>query len=65
MRINLWYCQEMGFWRWTLVDNRRPVCRMESGQRQDLKLAMEDVAKTVEYMLECDGDTIASVTQKV
>jgi len=38
MRINLWYCQEMGFWRWTLVDNRRPVCRMESGQRQDLKL---------------------------
>lgn len=55
----------MGFWRWTLVDNRRPVCRMESGQRQDLRLAMEDVAKTVEYMLECDGDTIASVTQKV
>jgi len=38
---------------------------MESGQRQDLKLAMEDVAKTVEYMLESDGDTIASVTQKV
>ena len=53
MKINLWYCEEMGQWRWTLTDNRRPVCRMESGQRPDLRDAMNDVANTVEYMLEC------------
>ena len=52
MNIKLWYCESMGLWRWTLTDGRRPVCRQESGQREDLRLAMEDVAKTVEYMLQ-------------
>ena len=42
----------MGLWRWTLTDDRRPVCHQESGQRDDLRLAMEDVAKTVEHMLQ-------------
>ena len=54
MNIKLWYCESMKRWRWTLTDNRRPVCKQESGQIEDLRLAMEDVAKTVEYMLECD-----------
>ena len=54
MKINLWYCADMNQWRWTLFDDRRPVCRQESGQREDLRLAMEDVAKTVEYMLQCN-----------
>jgi hypothetical protein len=53
MKINLWYCTHMNLWRWTLIDDRRPIVRQESGQRDDLKLAMEDVANTVEYMLEC------------
>ena len=52
MNIKLWYCESMNLWRWTLTDNRRPVSRMESGQREDLRLAMEDVARTVEYMIE-------------
>ena len=65
MRINLWYCDSMKKWRWTLTDNRRPICRMESGQQADIRDAMNDVANTVEYMLECEGDTIASVTQNV
>ena len=53
MKINLWYCTHMQQWRWTLTDNRRPVCRMESGQQPFLRDAMNDVANTVEYMLEC------------
>jgi len=52
MRINLWYCSEMKQWRWTLVDNRRPVSRMESGQQPFLRDAMNDVANTVEYILD-------------
>jgi len=52
MKINLWYCSEMGQWRWTLVDNERPIVRQESGQRPFLRDAMNDVANTVEYMLE-------------
>ena len=51
MRINLWYCQSMKQWRWTLTDNRRPVSHQHSGQRPDLRDAMNDVATTVEYIL--------------
>jgi|TARA_Y100000289_G_scaffold12696_1_gene11822 hypothetical protein len=50
MRINLWYSKGMGQWRWTLTDEK-DVKWMEAGQRPVLRDAMEDVAKTVEYML--------------
>jgi hypothetical protein len=39
-------------WRWTLTDDRRPIIHQESGQRPDLRDAMNDVANTVEYILE-------------
>ena len=51
MKINLWYSKGMSQWRWTLSDDRDER-RMEAGQRPDLRDAMEDVAKTVEYMLQ-------------
>lgn len=53
MKINLWYCKEMNQWRWTLTDDIRRVVRQESGQQPNLRDAMNDVANTVEYMLEC------------
>ena len=53
MRINLWFCPEMKQWRCTLTDNTRPICKQESGQQPFLRDAMNDVANTVEYMLEC------------
>lgn len=53
MKINLWYCSDMKQWRWTLTDNTRPICRQESGQQPFLRDAMNDVAITVEYMLDC------------
>jgi hypothetical protein len=51
MKINLWYCETMNQWRWTLTDNSIPVIKMESGQRPDLCDAMNDVATTVEYLI--------------
>jgi hypothetical protein len=51
MKINLWYCGSMKQWRWTLIDDHRPVVKMESGQRSDLRVAMNDIADTVEFML--------------
>ncbi len=38
-------------WRWTLVKSDRPVLKQESGQREDLHLALQDIANTVEYMM--------------
>ena len=52
MRINLWYCSEMKQWRWTLTDSSRPIVKQESGQQPFLRDAMNDIANTVEYMLE-------------
>ena len=52
MNIKLWYCASMKQWRWTLTDCSRPICKQESGQQPFLRDAMNDVANTVEFMLE-------------
>lgn len=55
MKINLWYSQSVKQWRWTLTDTRED-CKIkmvqESGLRSDLRDAMNDVANTVEYLLD-------------
>jgi len=53
MKINLWYCAIMKQWRWSLTDDHRPVVRQESGQQPHLRDAMNDIANTVEYMMDC------------
>ena len=55
MKINLWYSKSMSQWRWTLCTeeyNRDFSREQHSGQRPKLRDAMNDVANTVEYMLE-------------
>ena len=39
----------MNVWRWTLTDPK--TFDMESGQQTDLRIAMNDIANTVEYMM--------------
>ncbi len=51
MKINLWHCKNLNQWRWTLVDDLDER-RQESGQRRDLRDAMNDVANTVEFVLD-------------
>ena len=51
MKVNLWYCKDMGQWRWSLTDDSRPICKQESGQQPDLRVAMNDIANTIEYIL--------------
>jgi hypothetical protein len=51
MKINLWHCKDMNQWRWTLCDSSRPIRRQESGQQPLLRDAMNDVANTVEFLL--------------
>ena len=49
MDIKLWYSKHLKQWRWTLMDI--VTRRQESGQRYDLREAMNDIATTVEYMV--------------
>jgi len=51
MKINLWYCKDMKQWRWSLTDDSRPICKQETGQQPDLRVAMNDIANTVEYIM--------------
>ena len=37
-------------WRWTLLDTAKR--KQESGQRYDLRQAMNDIATTIEYMVQ-------------
>lgn len=55
MKVNLWYCKDMNQWRWSLVDDKDPM-RQESGQQPFLRDAMNDVANTVEYLLETNQE---------
>ena len=53
MDIKLWYSKDLTRWRWSLID---PVTRrQESGQQYDLRDAMNDVANTVEYLIQNEG----------
>ena len=53
MDIKLWYSKDLRRWRWSLID---PVTRrQESGQQFDLTDAMNDVANTVEYLIQNEG----------
>ena len=55
MKINLWYSKSMHQWRWTLCEEfKNGVTKVEqyAGQREELREAMNDVANTVEFMLE-------------
>jgi len=55
MKINLWYSKSMQNWRWTLSEEfKNGVTKLEqhSGQQPVLRDAMDDVATTVEYILD-------------
>ena len=50
MNIKLWYSKSMGQWRWSLMDIESR--RQESGQQYHIRDAMNDIATTIEYMVE-------------
>ena len=54
MKINLWYSKHQKEWRWTLCDDseNNERVKQESGSQPDLRDAMNDVASTVEYILQ-------------
>jgi len=54
MRIQLWYSKPMKQWRWTLTSDIHQDI-MESGSSNDLRVAMNDVAITVEWLLDKDS----------
>ena len=52
MVINLWHNNAMNQWRWTLSNPK--TLDQHSGTQEKLRDAMNDVANTVEYLLDTD-----------
>jgi hypothetical protein len=53
MVINLWYNGAMNEWRWTLSDPKN--LDQHSGNREDIRDAMNDIANTVEHLRDKKG----------
>ena len=51
MKIHLWYSEPSHQWRWTLTSDVDQSI-MESGNSEELREAMSDVANTVEWLLD-------------
>tara|TARA_B100002019_G_scaffold187872_1_gene162240 strand:+ start:321 stop:518 length:198 start_codon:yes stop_codon:yes gene_type:complete len=49
MVINLWHNSAMDQWRWTLSDPK--TLDQYSGTQEDIRVAMDDIANTVEYLI--------------
>lgn len=43
MNIHLWWCPSINKWRYTVVNNSRPILKQESGQRDELWEALNEV----------------------
>ena len=50
MEIKVWYSKQLKQWRWSLIDIE--TRRQESGQQYHIRDAMNDIATTIEYMVE-------------
>ena len=50
MEIKVWYSKGIKQWRWSLLDIE--TRRQESGQQYHIRDAMNDIATTIEYMVE-------------
>ena len=53
MVINLWHNKCMDQWRWTLSDPS--TLDQHSGAQTDIREAMNDIANTVEYLIDHKG----------
>ena len=57
MVVNLWFSKELEIWRWTLT-SREDSYLQESGSQRDLRDAMDDIANTIEYLLNTDEPSV-------
>ena len=51
MKVNFWYSKDIEQWRWILTCDE-DISIHESGSRKNLRLALNDVATTMEYLLD-------------
>ena len=53
MNTRIWFSKELEVWRWTLTSDEDNSLQ-ESGSQKELRDAMDDIANTIEYLLNSD-----------
>ena len=53
MRINLWFSEDVKRWHWVLIHGNGAPLKHEGGQSGELRIALEDIARTVEHVEKC------------
>lgn len=48
MNVQLWWNEEMKYWRWTITQTNRPILKQESGQATELSEVMNILALKLE-----------------
>jgi len=48
MNIHIWWCESMQQWRYTLVNDSRPILKQESGQCENLREVFGEIEKWVD-----------------
>ena len=51
MNIRIWWCESMKQWRYTVVNDSRPILKQESGQCENLKEVFEVIENWVAKQL--------------
>ena len=56
MRLNFWHSRTVNEWRWSLYTKKYAPdgkqCHQETGTSKDIRKAFDDVANTVEFLVE-------------
>ena len=55
MRVQIWHSPQLNEWRWSLYTKRyspKGACHQETGSRREIREAMNDVATTIEHLIE-------------
>lgn len=47
MNVNLWYCESMRLWRWSVTVTNKPILIQESGQNENLEIALQEIHSTI------------------
>lgn len=47
MNIHIWWCESMKQWRYTVVNDSRPILKQKSGQNDTLKEAFCEIERQV------------------
>lgn len=45
MNINVWWCEPMKVWRWTITETNRPILKQESGQCSEMSEVMDIISQ--------------------